>query len=141
MTRTKKTGMKAWGGRAAVVGALGLASVTLAAVPAFAKGGVDVTAPHTAHVGKTFTVKAYGDDDAAGYLRVCLDSRSAGRAWHRVTCGAVVDTGAEARVTAHVKAAHRGAQQYRAVLYGLNGPHDRHPVRERTSDLVKVDVR
>ncbi|MFE1176717.1 hypothetical protein [Streptomyces sp. NPDC058773] len=37
MTRTKKTGMKARGGRVAVIGALGLASVALAAGPAFAK--------------------------------------------------------------------------------------------------------
>ncbi|KIZ16008.1 hypothetical protein [Streptomyces natalensis] len=141
MTRTKKTGMKARGGRVAVIGALGLASVTLAAGPAFAKGGVEITAPHTARVGKTFTVAAHGDDDAAGYLRVCLEGRSAGTAWHRVTCGAVVDTGAEARVTAHIKTAHRGVLHYRAVLYGLTGPHDRHPVRERASDLAKVNVR
>ncbi|MFF4284144.1 hypothetical protein ACFY0R_02285 [Streptomyces sp. NPDC001633] len=141
MTRTKKTGMRARGGRVAVVGAVGLASVVLAAVPAFAKGSVEITAPHAAHVGKAFTVKARGDDDAASYLQICLEGRSGGHAWHRVTCGAVVDTGTEARATAHVKAAHRGTQQYRAVLYGLTSPHDRHPVRERTSTVAKVAVR
>ncbi|MGK4578644.1 hypothetical protein [Kitasatospora sp. HPMI-4] len=141
MTRTKKAGMKARGGRVAVIGALGLASVTLAAVPAFAKGGVDITAPHTAKVGKTFTVTAHGDDDAASYLRVCLEGRSGGQAWHQVTCGAVVATGTDAQATAHVKAAHSGALEYRAVVYGLTGPVDRQPVRERTSDLVTVEVR
>lgn len=141
MTRTKNTGMRARGGRVAVVGALGLASVALAAVPAFAKGSVEVTVPHTAHVGKAFTVTAHGEDDAASYLRICLEGRSGGQAWHRVTCGAVVDTGTDARATAHVKAAHSGVHQYRAVLYGLTGPHDRHPVRERTSDVAKVAVR
>ncbi|GAB7029589.1 hypothetical protein JCM4914_10500 [Streptomyces platensis subsp. malvinus] len=133
--------MKARGGRAAVIGALGLASVTLAAAPAFAKGSVDITAPHTAHVGKPFKVTAQGDDDAASYLRICLEGRSSGRAWHRVTCGPVVDTGAEARATAHVKAAHSGVLQYRAVVYGLTSPTDRHPVRERTSGPVRVHVR
>lgn len=141
MTRTKKTGMRARGGRVAVIGALGLASVTLAAVPAFAKGSVDITAPHTAHVGKTFTVAAHGDDDAASYLRICLEGRSRGQAWHRVTCGAVDATGADARATAHVKAAHRGVLEYRAIVYGLTSPNDRHPVRERTSGPATVHVR
>lgn len=68
MTRTKKTETKAWGGRGAVIGALALASVTMAAVPAFAKGGVDITAPRTAHVGKSSTVTAHGGDNSAGYL-------------------------------------------------------------------------
>ncbi|MDH6130222.1 hypothetical protein [Kitasatospora sp. GP82] len=142
MIRTKKTGMKVRGGRVAVIGALGLASVTLAAVPAFAKGGVDITAPHTAQVGTTFTVTAHGDDDAADYLQVCLEGRSGGQAWHRVACGDVVARGTDdAQAAAHVKAAHSGVLEYRAAVYGLTGPDDRHPVRERTSGLVAVDVR
>ncbi|MEU9118927.1 hypothetical protein AB0C96_03535 [Streptomyces sp. NPDC048506] len=141
MTRTKKTGLKALGGRVAVIGALGVSSVTLAAVPAFAKGSVDITAPHTAHTGKAFTVTAHGDDDAAVYLRICLEGRSGGQAWHQVTCGAVAATGTDAQATAHVKATHRGALQYRAVVYGLTSPNDRHPVRERTSGVATVDVR
>ncbi len=141
MTRTKKTGLRARGGRVAVIGALALASVTMAAVPAFAKGGVDITAPHTAQVGKTFTVTAHGNDDAASYLRTCLEGRSGGQAWRQVTCGAVVPTGTDAEAAAHVKAAHSGVLQYRAVVYGLTSPNDRHPVRERTSDLATVDVR
>ncbi|MFF8369934.1 hypothetical protein ACF05W_13925 [Streptomyces lydicus] len=141
MTRTKKTGMKSRGGRVAVIGALGLASVTLAAGPAFAKGGVDITAPHTAHVGKTFTVTARGNDDASSYLRICLEGRGGGQTWHRVTCGAVVDTGTDAQATAHVKAAKSGVLQYRAVVYGLLSPADGHPVRQRTSGPVTVDVR
>ncbi|MFI0258959.1 hypothetical protein ACH4OW_07985 [Streptomyces sp. NPDC017056] len=140
-TRTKKTGNKARGGRAAVIGALGLASVALAAGPAFAKGGVDVKAPHTAQAGKAFTVTAHGDDDASSYLRICLENRSGGKAWHQVTCGAIVERGTEAKVTARVKAAHRGTQQYRAVAYGLLSPNDHHPVRQRTSAPVAVNVR
>ncbi|MEU4205242.1 hypothetical protein AB0B15_23405 [Streptomyces sp. NPDC045456] len=141
MTRTKKTGTKARSGRVAVIGALGLASVALAAGPAFAKGGVEITAPPTAQVGKTFTVTAHGDDDASSYLRVCLENRSGGSAWHRLTCGAVVERGYDARVAAHVEAAHSGAQQYRAVVYGLLSPADHNPVRQRTSSPTTVDVR
>ncbi|MFE1774248.1 hypothetical protein [Streptomyces sp. NPDC059008] len=141
MTWTKKTEPTARGGRVAVIGALALASVTLAAVPAYAKGGVDITAPRTAHVGKTFTVTAQGNDDAASYLRICLEGRNGGQAWQPVTCGAVVPTGTDAQAAAHVKAVHRGVLQYRAVLYGLTSPNDGHPVRERASDLATVDVR
>ncbi|MEU6218180.1 hypothetical protein ABZ845_11780 [Streptomyces sp. NPDC047022] len=141
MTRTKKTGVKARGGRVAVIGAMGLASVALAAVPAFAKGSVAITAPHTAHVGKTFTVTARGDDDAAVYLRTCLEGRSGGQAWHQVTCGTVVAAGTDAQAAAHVKATHGGVLQYRAVVYGLTSPNDRRPVRERTSSPATVNVR
>lgn len=141
MTRTKKTGLTARGSRVAVIGALGLASVALAAAPAFAKGSADVTAPHTAQVGKAFTVTAHGDDDASTYLRVCLENRSGGQAWRQLTCGAVVGTGSDAQATAHVTAAHRGVQEYRAVVYGLSSPTDRHPIRQRTSAPATVDVR
>ncbi|UNO40824.1 hypothetical protein [Streptomyces sp. MST-110588] len=141
MTRIGKTGMKAHGGRMAVIGALGLASVALATAPAFAKGGVEITAPHTARVGKTFTVAAHGDDDASSFLRICLENRSGGSAWHRLTCGTVTERGAEAKATGHVKATHRGTQQYRAVVYGLLSPNDKHPVRQRVSGPATVHVR
>ncbi|MFH8406968.1 hypothetical protein ACH4FX_19520 [Streptomyces sp. NPDC018019] len=141
MTRMTKTGTKTRGGRMAVVGALGLASVALAAAPAFAKGSVEITAPHTAQAGKTFTVTAHGDDDASQYLQICLENHSGGQAWQRLTCGTVVDVGADAQVTAHVKAAHSGVLQYRAVVYGLLTPDDRHPIRQRTSAPATVNVR
>ncbi|MFH8411431.1 hypothetical protein ACH4FX_42750 [Streptomyces sp. NPDC018019] len=141
MIETKKTGMKTRGARVAVIGALGLASVALAAAPAFAKGGVEITAPHTAPADMTYTVTAHGDDDASDYLRICLESRSGGQAWHQLTCGAVAERGTEAKATAHVTAAHRGAQQYRAVVYGLLSPNDRHPVRQRTSGPATVNIR
>ncbi|MER6736696.1 hypothetical protein [Streptomyces puniciscabiei] len=141
MTRTRRTGMKARGGRLAVAGALGAASLALAAVPAYAKGDVDVTVPHTAHGGKTFTVTAHGDDDAVRYVRVCLQQRSGGHAWRQVACGAAVPSGTEARAAAHVKDAGRGPVDFRAAMYGLTGPSDHHPVRRRTSDPVTVHVR
>ncbi|MEV7130026.1 hypothetical protein [Streptomyces sp. NPDC093260] len=140
MTRTKKAGTKARGGRAMVVGALGLASVALAAVPAFAKGDVDVTAPRTAHVGKTFTITAHGNDDSAGYLhQLCLEERSGKQPWHQENCS--TPARGEARVTAHGSAAHRGDLQFRAVLYGLTSKHDHHPRRLHASDVVTVHVR
>ncbi|MFI9256887.1 hypothetical protein ACIGT4_04060 [Streptomyces sioyaensis] len=132
--------MKTRGGRAAVIGALGLASVTLATGPAFAKGGVDITAPRTAHVGKTFTVKAHGGDDSAGYLhQLCLEEKGFGQGWHQENCSAVVR--GDARVTAHGTSARRGNLQFRAVLYGLTGPHDQNPVRLHASEVVTVHVR
>ncbi|MET9144629.1 hypothetical protein [Streptomyces sp. NPDC004042] len=156
MTRTMKSGTGTTGTtgstgttgtlsrrRVAVTGALGLASIALAAVPAHAKGEVDLTAPRTAAVGKTITVSASGSDDAAVYQRICLEDRTGEAAWHQVACGATVsrDAGAAARATARVKAAHRGGLQFRAVMYGLTSAHDKHPVRWRTSDVATVQVR
>ncbi|MCB5907088.1 hypothetical protein [Streptomyces pinistramenti] len=143
MTRTTKTETKTRSRRrVAVTGALGVAALALAAVPAHAKGAVDLTAPHTAAVGKTFTVTAHGNDDAASYMRICLEDRSGGHAWHQVACGATVarDAGTEARVAAHTKGAHRGSLEFRAVMYGLTSPHA-HPVRWRTSNVATVQVR
>ncbi|MGM9465137.1 hypothetical protein [Streptomyces murinus] len=131
---------KARGVRAVVVGALGLAAVTLAAVPAFAKGDVEITVPRTAHVGKTFTIKANGDDDIAGYLhQLCLEERTGKQTWHQENCTTPV-TG-DARLATHGSAAHRGDLQFRAVLYGLKNKHDHHPVRLHTSSVATVHIR
>ncbi|MGW9080420.1 hypothetical protein [Streptomyces kronopolitis] len=140
MTRTKKTGMKARGGRVAVIGAMGLASVALAAAPAFAKGGVDITAPSTGQVGNTITVKAHGDDDSAGYLhQLCLEENGFGEGWHQENCSAVVK--GDAQVTANGTSARRGDLRFRAVLYGLTSKNDQKPVRLHASDVVTVRVR
>ena len=128
-------------GRVAVVGALGMVSLALVAAPAYAKGNVDITAPRTAQAGKAFTVTARGDDDAARYLRVCLEGRGDGHGWRQVSCGAPVITGSGARDTAHIRAAHGGLLEFRAVLYRLSGPRDHHPVRWRTSRQTAVRVR
>ncbi len=140
MTRTKKTGYTARGGRLAVIGALGLAAVTLAAVPAFAKGSMEITAPHTAKVGKAFTVKADGGDDSAGYLhQLCLEENGFGEGWHQETCSAVVK--GDARTAAKGASARSGSLKFRAVLYGLTSRHDQHPKQLHVSKVVTVRVR
>ncbi|MFC9227834.1 hypothetical protein ACFTZI_02525 [Streptomyces decoyicus] len=124
----------------AVIGALGLASVALAAGPAFAKGGVDTTAPRTADVGKSIMVKAHGGDDSAGYLhQLCLEENGFGEGRHQENCSAVVE--GDVRVTAQGTSARRGDLKFRAVLYGLTSPHDQKPVRLHASDVVTVHVR
>jgi hypothetical protein len=123
-----------------VVGALAVAAATVAAVPAFAKGGVDITSPRTVHVGRTITVAAHGGDDSAGYLhQLCLEENGFGEGWHQETCSAV--SGGDARVSMHGTAARRGDLEFRAVLYGLTGRNDRHPVRLHASAVVTVRVR
>ncbi|KUL55531.1 hypothetical protein ADL22_01200 [Streptomyces sp. NRRL F-4489] len=140
MTRTKKTSMTARGGRAAVVGALGLAAVTLAAGPAFAKGAVDIAAPRTAHVGEAIAVSAHGGDDSAGFLhQLCLEENGFGEGWHQESCSVAVK--GDARVSVQGTAARRGNLQFRAVLYGLTSAHDQHPVRLHASEVVTVAVR
>lgn len=121
---------------------VGLAVVALAAAPAQAKGDVSVVAPRAVAVGKVFKVSAHGDDDAARYLRICLQERSGKAAWRQAGCGGVVRRGGpEGRVAVQVKVARRGAVQFRAVMYGLKGLKDRHPVRWRISETVSVRVR
>jgi hypothetical protein len=140
MTRTKKTGITARGRRAAVIGALALASVSLAAAPAFAKGSVEIKGPRTAQVGKAITVTAHGGDDSAGFLhQLCLEENGFGEGWHQETCSAVVK--GEARVTAKGTSARSGDLRFRAVLYGLTSKHDQHPVRLHASHVVTVHVR
>lgn len=138
MTRTKKTRMRA----AAVAGALGVGALVFAAVPAYAKGDVSVSAPRTAHVGKTFKVTAHGDDDAAPYLKICVQDRTGRHPWRQVSCGKPVARGyGESKATAFVRAGGRGAIQFRAVAYEMSGPRDRHPVWWRASEVVTVRVR
>lgn len=147
MTRTRKTGTRkagtnARGGRTTVVGALALAAgaLVLASVPAFAKSAVEITAPHTARVGKTITVKAHGGDDRAGYLhQLCLEENGFGQGWHQETCSTPAK--GDARVTAEGTSARHGNLRFRAVLYGLTSRHDQHPVRLAASEVVTVRVR
>ncbi|GGY69645.1 hypothetical protein [Streptomyces xanthochromogenes] len=141
MTRTKKTAIRARSGRLVALGALGLATVTLAATPAFAKGSVDISAQRTAHVGETYRVTGHGIDNAAPYLRACLENRSSAETWQQISCGSGVTAGTEAQDVTQIKAAHTGIVEYRAVVYGLTSPTGRHPVRERTSDTATVSVR
>ncbi|KOU38071.1 hypothetical protein [Streptomyces sp. WM6378] len=141
MTRTKKTAIRARSGRLVALGALGLAAVTLAATPAFAKGSVDISAQRTTHVGETYRVTGHGNDDAAPFLRVCIEDRSSGGVWQQISCGSIVTAGTEAQDVMQIKAAHTGIVEYRAVVYGLTTPTDSHPVRERTSDTATVSVR
>ncbi|MEV5594561.1 hypothetical protein [Streptomyces sp. NPDC052496] len=152
MTRTMKTGTgnerrtgtkRSSRRRVAVTGGLGVALLALAAVPAQAKGSLDLTAPRTATVGKAFTVTAQGNDDAAPYQRICLEDRNGAQAWRQLACGTTVarEDGGDVQATAQVKAAQRGPLQLRAVLYGMTGPSDQHPVRYRASDVATVQVR
>ncbi|MEU9098396.1 hypothetical protein [Streptomyces sp. NPDC048361] len=135
-----KTGIKVRAGRVAVLGALGLASVSLAAAPAFAKGAVEISAPPTAQVGKTITVTAHGGDDSAGLLhQLCVEENGFGEGWHQETCSTPAK--GDARVTVEGTSARPGNLQFRAVLYGLTSKHDQKPVRLHASDVVTVHVR
>ncbi|MFI7103562.1 hypothetical protein ACIBK8_29955 [Streptomyces sp. NPDC050161] len=129
--------------RMATIGAMGATVVALAAAPAFAKGDIDLTVtPRTVAVGHTVKVTAGGDDDAAQYLRTCIQQRTGSHgAWHTVTCGKVSGSWGDAKANASVKAAHRGALQFRAVLYGSDTLQAKHPVVERTSPVKTVTVR
>ncbi|MFE7662599.1 MULTISPECIES: hypothetical protein [Streptomyces] len=129
--------------RLATVGAVGAAAVALATVPAFAKGELDITVtPRTVAVGQTVKVAASGGDDAAPYLLTCVEERINGKgAWRAIECGKLVATGYDAKVNTSVKAEQRGTLQFRAVLYGYQGAHDEHPVKERTTAVQTVTVR
>ncbi|WP_407284968.1 hypothetical protein [Streptomyces sp. BP-8] len=130
-----------------------VASIGLAAAgPAFAKGGIWVTAaPHSVRVGQAVHVNAggyYGDGieiEANPYQRACIQQRlTTSGPWHTVKCGKVVDalsSGAGAKVDANVKALRHGTVQFRGVLYGATNPYAKHPTPLTTSEVATVRVR
>ncbi|MEV8475016.1 hypothetical protein [Streptomyces sp. NPDC051173] len=128
---------------AVATGFLGVAVLVLTAAPAFAKGAMDITVPtHPVRAGRPVHVNGKGDDDAARFLRACVQERGGDHgAWHTVECGKVMTSGAGARVEADVRAAHGGVLQLRGVLYGLSDRDDPHPEELRSSPVTSVPVR
>ncbi|MEU5303858.1 hypothetical protein ACH4YO_28065 [Streptomyces noursei] len=132
------------GARLAAVGAMATAAAVLVVTPAFAKGSADLTAsPNPVKVGQTVHVKGQGDSDGLRYGQFCAQQRVGTKgAWHTVKCGHIAEMGgAEAKVDATVKATHKGALQFRGVLYGVDGPRGGHPYVDRTTDVKTVRVR
>ena len=129
------------GRRVAVLGLTGAAVVAVAASPAFAKSevGLSVT-PRVVHAGQSVHVNASGGDDAYSSEELCLDAHPGRAAWHTVKCvsdnrgtgGPLLDT---------IRLTHRGSESFRVQLLRLSGPHDRHPVVDRTSGTIVVTVR
>ncbi|MGA5130772.1 hypothetical protein [Streptomyces blastmyceticus] len=128
---------------AAAAGFLGAAVLALTAAPAFAKGAMDITVPtHPVRTGRLVHISGKGDDDAARFLRACVQERDGDHgAWHTAGCGAVMTSGAGARVAADVRPRHGGVLQLRGVLYGLSERDDSHPEELRSSPVTTVPVR
>jgi hypothetical protein len=129
------------GGRLAVLGLTGAVVVALAASPAFAKSdiGLSVT-PRVVHAGQSVHVNASGGDDAYPNEELCLDAHPGRAAWHTVKC--VNDSrGTGGPLLDAIRLTHRGNESFRAQLLRLSGPHDRHPVVDRTSGTIVVTVR
>ena len=129
------------GGRVAVFGLTGAAVVVVAASPAFAKSdiGLSVT-PRVVHAGQSVHVNASGGDDAYSSEELCLDAHPGRAAWHTVRC--VSDNrGTGEPLLDTIRLTHRGNESFRAQILRLSGPHDRHPVVDRTSGTIVVTVR
>ncbi|MEV5505376.1 hypothetical protein [Streptomyces orinoci] len=133
-----------------IVARLAMASLglVLTLVPgtaaAAAKGGMEISAApsHAARVGEPVRISGSGDEEAARYLRACLQERETGRpGWRTLACGATVGAGAGARVETRVWPRRRGVFQVRGVLYGLNRPGAARPEPLRASPVVTVRVR
>ncbi|MCC3769258.1 hypothetical protein K6I34_001370, partial [Streptomyces sp. UNOC14_S4] len=93
------------------------------------------------HAGQTVRVSGAGEDDAARFLRACVQERGGAHdAWHVVGCGRTVTAGAGATVETGVRPQHPGALQLRGVLYGLDDTADTTPDELRTSPVVTVHV-
>ncbi|MFH9426330.1 hypothetical protein [Streptomyces sp. NPDC017529] len=131
----------------------GIASAGLAAAgPAFAKGGIWVSAaPHSVRVGQTIHVNAaghYGDGvevEKYQYQRACIQQRlTPSGPWHTVKCGKVINHASwevGVKADANVKALRHGTVQFRGVLYGAESPHVKHPAPVTTSEVATVRVR
>ena len=129
------------GRRVAVLGLTGAAVVAVAASPAFAKSDIALSVtPRVVHAGQSVHVNASGGNDAYSSEEFCLDAHSGRAAWHTVKCvsdnrgtgGPLLDT---------IRLTHRGTESFRAQLLRLSGPHDRHPLVDRTSGTIAVTVR
>ncbi|MFI9723223.1 hypothetical protein ACIHFE_26810 [Streptomyces sp. NPDC052396] len=132
--------------RPVAAAALLLTLMTLPAVPAAAaaKGAMEITtAPsHATRVGEPVRISGSGDEEAARYLRACVQERETGQAaWRTLACGATVGAGAGARVEARVRPRRRGVFQVRGVLYGLDRPDAPRPEVLRASPVLTVRVR
>jgi hypothetical protein len=129
------------GRRVAVLGLTGAAVAAVAASPASAKSDVGLwVTPRVVHAGQSVRVNAGGGDDAYPSEELCLDAHPGRAAWHAVRCvrdnrgtgGPLLDT---------IRLTHRGSESFRAQLLRPRGPHDRHPVVDRTSATIVVTVR
>ena len=129
------------GGHLAVLGLTGAAVVAVAASPAFGKSdiGLSVT-PRVVNAGQSVHVNASGGDDAYSSERLCLDAHPGRAAWHTVKC--VSDNrGTGEPLLDTIRLTHRGNESFRAQLLRLSGPHDRHPIVDRTSSTIIVTIR
>ena len=116
-----------------------VAALCLAAGPAAAKAGLEVSAVPTTLGGEPtneLSVTASGGDDAAGYQRLCLQ-QAQGDAWRTLVCGpAVFGTGGTVQVYVQ-RAASRG-DTFRAEL--LRVTRDRKGNTRSVVDLTSAPV-
>ena len=126
--------------RVLVPSVLGVAALCVAAGPAAAKSGLEVSAgPVTVGGAPTdeVSVTAIGGDDAAGYQRLCLQ-QFAGDVWRTLACGPV-EFGDGGTVQAFVRRAPSGSQTFRAELQRV--AHDGRGSAKTAVDLVSAPVR
>ncbi|MGK5732003.1 hypothetical protein [Streptomyces sp. URMC 124] len=128
--------------RAAAATLLAVAAVSVDTAPAAAQGAMAISAPgRPVRAGQALRISGGGDDDAARYLRACVQERALGAtAWRTAGCGRTVSPGSGATVEASVRARRRGALQLRGVLYGLDAPGDPHPDVVRSSPVRMVRI-
>jgi hypothetical protein len=101
-----------------VVG-LTLGALLLAGGAASAKSGVAVAvSTHSLRVGQSIKVTGTGGDDAARLTYLCIDTRTGSGGWRVVTC----NWHPYQPVTASVRAARRGAEQFRVRLLARRAP-------------------
>ena len=119
---------------------VGVAVLCVAAGPAAAKSGLEVSAvPVTVGGAPTdeVSVTASGGDDAAGYQRLCLQQLD-GAAWRTFTCGPT-ERGTGGTVQAFVQRAASQSETFRAELQRV--ARDRRGSASPVVDLTSAPVR
>ena len=134
---TARTARRARSATAAfTVAGLALGALLLGGGPASAKSAVTVTvSTRTLRVGQTVRVTGSGADDSARYTYLCVDTRTGSGDWHPLSCATQPFTPA----SASVRAARRGAEQFRARLLTRaypGGPPHQDRVSAATTVLV-----
>jgi hypothetical protein len=113
--------------RAAVVTAVGVCTLSMTSVPAYAKSDIYfVAAPHNVHLGRHIHLTGNAVDDNATFNRFCIQQRSGHAGWRSIKCTPGSYNGGGG-LNLWLRPRHRGLVLFRGVLFEGASPKDRHP--------------
>lgn len=114
-----------WIRRAAVIAAVGVCTLGLTSVPAYAKADIYfVAGPHNVRMGRPLHLTGDAVDDNATFNTFCIQRRSGHGGWHTLRCapGGYNEGGG---LNVWLRPRQRGLVLFRGVLLEGSSPKDR----------------